>query len=92
MFHNEGENKNMSVAEYFYTQYEIKLKFPNLPCVLVNRDIFLPIELCHVLPGKLSKCSKCYQKNFFVFSFELTLFYYECRSTFRRPIGGHYTR
>ncbi|RIA92820.1 Piwi domain-containing protein [Glomus cerebriforme] len=52
MFHNEVENREMSVAEYFYTKYEIKLKFPNLPCVLVNRGIFLPIELCYVLPGQ----------------------------------------
>ena len=58
MFHHEGEDKEMSVAEYFYSQYEIKLNFPNLPCVLVNRDVFLPIELCYIIPGKISNTLK----------------------------------
>ncbi|CAG8509207.1 16902_t:CDS:10 [Funneliformis caledonium] len=52
MFRNERENRDTSVAEYFYNTYKIKLVFPNLPCVLVNRNVFFPIELCYVLPNQ----------------------------------------
>ncbi|CAG8517995.1 10341_t:CDS:10 [Rhizophagus irregularis] len=51
-FYNDEKNSDMSISEYFLTKYEITLKFPNLPCILVNRGIYLPIEVCYVLPGQ----------------------------------------
>ncbi|CAB4390624.1 unnamed protein product [Rhizophagus irregularis] len=51
-FYNDEKNSDMSISEYFLTKYEITLNFPNLPCILVNRGIYLPIEVCYVLPGQ----------------------------------------
>ncbi|CAO3703942.1 unnamed protein product [Rhizopus stolonifer] len=42
----------MTVADYFSKQYNQRLNFPFLPCVVVKKDIFLPMEVCEVLPGQ----------------------------------------
>ncbi|KAL7061027.1 hypothetical protein AAHC03_09753 [Spirometra sp. Aus1] len=46
------EDKNESVFEYFKEHHNITLQYPGLPCVKVSnkRDVFIPMELLHVLP------------------------------------------
>jgi eukaryotic translation initiation factor 2C len=49
-FKVNGEVK--TVSSYFRDTYNIHLYFDFLPCVVVGRDINLPIELCNVVPGQ----------------------------------------
>ncbi|KAF6773610.1 hypothetical protein AHF37_07366 [Paragonimus kellicotti] len=50
----------MSVAEYFQQHHNIKLKYPELPCVKVNlsRDVFMPMELLNILPYQTPNAKK----------------------------------
>ncbi|KAF5400427.1 Eukaryotic translation initiation factor 2c [Paragonimus heterotremus] len=50
----------MSVAEYFQQHHNIKLKYPELPCVKVNlsRDVFMPMELLNILPYQSPNAKK----------------------------------
>ncbi|KAG1056148.1 hypothetical protein G6F46_003280 [Rhizopus delemar] len=43
---------DITVANYFAKQYNKRLSYPFLPCVVVKKDIFLPMEVCEVLPGQ----------------------------------------
>ncbi|CAG8444936.1 15596_t:CDS:10 [Dentiscutata erythropus] len=43
---------NVSVAEYFFRTYNRRLSFENLPCLLVKNDVYLPLEVCDILPGQ----------------------------------------
>ncbi|KAJ7299659.1 hypothetical protein O6H91_Y182400 [Diphasiastrum complanatum] len=46
---------DMTVEEYYQTKYQIKLGFPHLSCLNVgraNKPVYLPIELCRILPGQ----------------------------------------
>ncbi|OAD76297.1 hypothetical protein PHYBLDRAFT_123569 [Phycomyces blakesleeanus NRRL 1555(-)] len=51
MFKDEAGNEQ-SVASYFQKQYNKRLAYPFLPCIVVKRDIFLPMEVCEVVPGQ----------------------------------------
>ncbi|CAG8450135.1 17220_t:CDS:10 [Acaulospora colombiana] len=53
-FHHEKEDREVSVAEYFHLTYGRKLEFEGLPCIKVNKDVFLPFEVCEVLKGQRS--------------------------------------
>ncbi|EEY61191.1 Argonaute4 (AGO4) [Phytophthora infestans T30-4] len=51
------KGETMSVADYFYKKYNMRLRYPNLPLVNVGsrkagREKWLPIELCEVAPGQ----------------------------------------
>ncbi|KAI9272608.1 Piwi domain-containing protein [Sporodiniella umbellata] len=50
-FKDDAGNE-MTVANYFAKQYNRRLNFPFLPCVVVKKDIFYPMEVCEVLPGQ----------------------------------------
>ncbi|KAI8828499.1 Piwi domain-containing protein, partial [Chytridium lagenaria] len=44
-----------SVANYFQTKYNASLYFPHLPCLIVgdpSKMIYLPFEVCEVVPGQ----------------------------------------
>ncbi|KAG0165351.1 Eukaryotic translation initiation factor 2C [Apophysomyces sp. BC1015] len=51
MFKDDAGNEQ-SVAAYFSKQYNKRLAYPFLPCLVVKRDIFLPMEVCHIIPGQ----------------------------------------
>ncbi|XP_075752050.1 protein argonaute-2-like isoform X2 [Rhipicephalus microplus] len=54
-----GKTVDCSVADYFQNKYGIKLRYPELPCLLAGpekRQAFLPFELCDIEPGQ--KCMK----------------------------------
>lgn len=49
----ECDGKKVSVADYFQKQYNLRLKYPNLPCVKVGtKGTSMPIELCDIVPGQ----------------------------------------
>uniref|UniRef100_A0A1D1YV71 Protein argonaute 1 n=1 Tax=Anthurium amnicola TaxID=1678845 RepID=A0A1D1YV71_9ARAE len=47
-----GEQGTMDVATYFTKQYNTRLGFASLPCVVVRKNVFLPMEVCEVIPGQ----------------------------------------
>ncbi|KAF9438295.1 eukaryotic translation initiation factor 2C, 2 [Entomortierella beljakovae] len=48
---NKGDAQ-ISVATYFQETYGRPLIFPNMPCVVYGRDVFLPMEICYVIEGQ----------------------------------------
>ncbi|RIA98350.1 Piwi domain-containing protein [Glomus cerebriforme] len=42
----------MSVSEYFQKTYNRRLGYSFLPCVVVKKNVFLPIEICDVIEGQ----------------------------------------
>ncbi|KAJ3024370.1 hypothetical protein HKX48_000046 [Thoreauomyces humboldtii] len=47
--------RDVSVEEYFDMQYKVKLLYPNLPCVAVQKLAgwtYLPIEVCEIVEGQ----------------------------------------
>ncbi|KAG0338651.1 hypothetical protein BG000_003640 [Podila horticola] len=46
------ENSKTDVATYFHQTYGRRLLYPFLPCVVTGRDVFLPMEVCHVIEGQ----------------------------------------
>lgn len=48
----DKKTEEISVAAYFERAYNIKLKYPALPCVIVQKDNQLPMEVCELLPGQ----------------------------------------
>lgn len=41
-----------TVTEYFARKFGVRLEFPMLPCVEINKKALIPLELCEVLPGQ----------------------------------------
>ncbi|KAF9100443.1 argonaute 1 [Mortierella sp. GBA35] len=44
--------KTTTVAAYFKAVYKTSLRYPNLRCVTVGRDVVLPMEICSVVEGQ----------------------------------------
>jgi eukaryotic translation initiation factor 2C len=52
---NDNIEEEQTVAEYFLEKYNIKLKYPHLPCVVYQNAAglaFLPLEVCKIVPGQ----------------------------------------
>lgn len=51
MFKPQDSNEEISVAEYFATEYQTRLEFPNRPCVKTHamKDTYLPMEQLRVV-------------------------------------------
>ncbi|CAB5198298.1 unnamed protein product [Rhizophagus irregularis] len=46
-------NRNkINVTTYFQKEYNRRLLYPFLPCVVVGKNYYLPIEVCDVIPGQ----------------------------------------
>ncbi|PKY15738.1 Piwi-domain-containing protein [Rhizophagus irregularis] len=46
-------NRNkIDVETYFQKKYKKRLLYPFLPCVVVGKNYYLPIEVCDVIPGQ----------------------------------------
>jgi len=55
------DGKNVSVVRYFFTQYGVELRFPNLPCLWVgarDRSTFIPMEFCTMLAQAMPRRKK----------------------------------
>lgn len=51
-FTNNKDGIEMNVADYFAHTYNHSLEFKSLPCVVVKKNVFIPMEVCDILPGK----------------------------------------
>ena len=52
---NDESGKQHSVASYFASKYNVNLRFPKFPCVVVGsqeKQTFLPIEVCVIPDGQ----------------------------------------
>ncbi|CAG8629736.1 19317_t:CDS:10, partial [Gigaspora margarita] len=47
-----GDGQTVDVATYFFKTYNHRLTYPHLPCVVVKKDVFLPMEVCEVIEGQ----------------------------------------
>jgi hypothetical protein len=47
---DRGDGSNVDVKTYFQNTYNKRLLFPFLPCVIVRRNVYLPMEVCEVIP------------------------------------------
>ena len=52
---NMDNGQRISVAEYFTKTYNLRLRYPWLPCVVVNRkrDEKIPMELCMITENQV---------------------------------------
>ncbi|RUP50486.1 Piwi domain-containing protein [Jimgerdemannia flammicorona] len=41
-----------NVADYFRSQYGLRLAYPFLPCVVIQKDSYLPPEVCEIVQGQ----------------------------------------
>jgi hypothetical protein len=55
MFTIGDTKQEISVADYLRQRYNVRLKYPQLPCVLTQRGDALPIEVCTILPNQKYK-------------------------------------
>jgi hypothetical protein len=46
---DDGNGNQIDVASYFNSTYNRELQYPFLPCVIVRRETYLPMELCNVV-------------------------------------------
>ncbi|CAO3646958.1 unnamed protein product [Cunninghamella blakesleeana] len=51
-YFKDENGENVSVSHYFTRQYNQRLSYPFLPCVVVKKNVFFPMEICEVLPGQ----------------------------------------
>lgn len=52
----DKNGKSIYVIDYFLNQYNIKLKYPSLPCLIVgNNKIAMPMELCVIKDNQKRK-------------------------------------
>ncbi|ORZ05957.1 Piwi domain-domain-containing protein [Lobosporangium transversale] len=53
---NDGKKKKVSIPEYYQTAYNLRLKYPFLPCIGVKaregQTMYFPVEVCNIVPGK----------------------------------------
>ncbi|CAB4437396.1 unnamed protein product [Rhizophagus irregularis] len=47
---DRGDGSIIDVRTYFQNAYNRPLVYPLLPCVIVRRNVYLPIEVCDVIP------------------------------------------
>ncbi|CAL8468702.1 g8242 [Coccomyxa elongata] len=55
VFHNEQEAKDMTVADYYAERYNVRLKYPEVPCINVGtptKPVWLPPEICWIVEGQ----------------------------------------
>lgn len=54
-FSLNDSKKSISVAQYFMDKYKIKLQYPKFPCLVFGDEshpVYLPMELCDIVPGQ----------------------------------------
>ncbi|PKK79735.1 Piwi-domain-containing protein [Rhizophagus irregularis] len=48
----EVNGQQIDVATYFFNTYNKRLQYPFLPCVVVRKETYLPMEICNVVEGQ----------------------------------------
>lgn len=52
----ENKGKNITVADYFKTEYKMTLKYPNLPLLQIgNGKTMMPMEVCELMSQKVPR-------------------------------------
>jgi hypothetical protein len=51
---DRGDGSNTDVQTYFGETYNKRLNYAHLPCVIVRRNVFLPVEVCEVIPVSIT--------------------------------------
>ncbi|KAI9498874.1 Piwi domain-containing protein [Zychaea mexicana] len=51
LFQDQDGNE-LSVSQYFAKHYNMRLEYPFLPCIVVRKDMFLPMEVCDIVSGQ----------------------------------------
>ncbi|CAG8668612.1 21019_t:CDS:2 [Gigaspora margarita] len=46
------EGQSTDVASYFQKTYNMRLNYPFLPCVVIRKENYLPMEVCDVIEGQ----------------------------------------
>ncbi|GBB93582.1 hypothetical protein RclHR1_00220016 [Rhizophagus clarus] len=49
---DRGDGSSVDVKTYFLETYNKRLLYPFLPCLIVRRNVYLPIEVCDVIQGQ----------------------------------------
>ncbi|UIZ23911.1 hypothetical protein KXD40_009570 [Peronospora effusa] len=58
-FFENDDGQRMSIVQYFQKTYNIRLRYPSLPCLHVGapqKKNYLPMEVCHIMAGQ--KCPR----------------------------------
>ncbi|KAG7389010.1 Protein argonaute 10 [Phytophthora pseudosyringae] len=58
-FFENDEGQRMSIVQYFQKTYNLRLRYPKLPCLHVGapqKKNYLPMEVCHIMGGQ--KCPR----------------------------------
>lgn len=65
-FKPKNEQNEISVKEYFFIKHEIKLNYPELNLLMVEKNNFvnfIPIEVCNLKSGRRSNLNPNEQSN-----------------------------
>ncbi|KAI9246911.1 Piwi domain-containing protein [Phascolomyces articulosus] len=46
------DGRELTITQYFQQQYNLRLKYPFLPCVATRKDQYFPMEILFVVPGQ----------------------------------------
>uniref|UniRef100_A0A1D1XV91 Protein argonaute MEL1 n=1 Tax=Anthurium amnicola TaxID=1678845 RepID=A0A1D1XV91_9ARAE len=49
---DKGDGTQDSVQNYFNQVYNRRLNYPFFPCIVVRKNVYLPMEVCDVIPGQ----------------------------------------
>jgi eukaryotic translation initiation factor 2C len=45
----EVNGQQIDIATYFFNTYNKRLQYPFLPCIVIRRETYLPMEVCNVV-------------------------------------------
>ncbi|CAG8475064.1 Piwi domain-containing protein [Rhizophagus irregularis DAOM 181602=DAOM 197198] len=48
----EVNGQQIDIATYFFNTYNKRLQYPFLPCIVIRRETYLPMEVCNVVEGQ----------------------------------------
>ncbi|PKY39144.1 PAZ domain-containing protein, partial [Rhizophagus irregularis] len=48
----EVNGQQIDIATFFFNTYNKRLQYPFLPCIVIRRDTYLPMEVCNVVVGQ----------------------------------------
>ncbi|KAI7856147.1 Piwi domain-containing protein [Circinella umbellata] len=46
------DGKKLTISQYFQSTYNLRLKYPFLPCVVIKKDVYVPMEILNVVSGQ----------------------------------------
>ncbi|GBC06891.1 hypothetical protein RclHR1_07120004 [Rhizophagus clarus] len=49
---DDDDSNQTDVASYFQRIYNVQLQYPFLPCIVVRKTTYLPMEICNVVEGQ----------------------------------------